>query len=60
MLILITQTIEEQWKKNYKEVNVVLVFFRILLIKKEKKFRKLSLNSKLFRTDEDFGNLKMN
>ena len=46
-------------EKNYKEVNA-FGFFRVLLIKKEKKCRKLSLNSKLFRTDEDFGNLKMN
>ena len=48
MPILITQTIEGQCKKT---TNKLKVFFRVLLSKKEKKCRKLSLNSKLFRTD---------
>jgi hypothetical protein len=34
MPILITQTIEEQWKTTTKKL---MVFFRVLLSKKEKK-----------------------
>ena len=50
MPILLTQTIEEL--NNGKKLKISKrFFFRVLLSKKEKKCRKLSLNSKLFRTD---------